>query len=75
MGIPHWAGTVLVFLESKEFAMEFTTVITGAWNAFATRITTFLPLVIGTIIIFVLGWIVGSIDEDDGGEDSKYGAI
>ena len=38
--------------------MEVTTVVTGAWNAFATKITAFLPELIGAIIIFIVGWIV-----------------
>ena len=35
--------------------MELTTVVTGAWNAFATKITAFLPALIGAIVIFVIG--------------------
>jgi hypothetical protein len=41
--------------------MEITTVVTGAWNAFATKITAFLPELIGAIIIFVVGWIVARL--------------
>jgi len=41
--------------------MEVTTVVTGAWNAFATRITAFLPELIGAIIIFIVGWIVARL--------------
>jgi hypothetical protein len=37
--------------------MEITTVVTGAWNAFATKITAFLPELIGALIVFVAGWI------------------
>lgn len=37
--------------------MEIMTVVTGAWNAFATRITSFLPELLGAVIIFVAGWI------------------
>ncbi len=37
--------------------MEITTVVTGAWNAFATKITSFLPELIGALIVFVAGWI------------------
>ncbi|MFO7783107.1 MAG: mechanosensitive ion channel family protein [Thermodesulfobacteriota bacterium] len=37
--------------------MEITTVVTGAWNAFATKITAFLPELIGALIVFVVGWI------------------
>jgi hypothetical protein len=41
--------------------MEVTTVVTGAWNAFATKITSFLPELIGAIIIFVAGWIIARL--------------
>ncbi len=41
--------------------MEVTTIVTGAWNAFATKITSFLPELIGAIIIFVLGWIIARL--------------
>jgi len=41
--------------------MEITTIVTGAWNAFATKITAFLPELIGAIIIFVAGWIVARL--------------
>ena len=41
--------------------MEITTVVTGAWNAFATKITAFLPELIGAIIIFVAGWIIARL--------------
>jgi hypothetical protein len=41
--------------------MEVTTVVTGAWNAFATKITAFLPELIGAIIIFIAGWIVARL--------------
>ena len=41
--------------------MEITTVVTGAWNAFATKITAFLPELIGAIIIFVVGLIVAKL--------------
>jgi len=41
--------------------MEVTTVVTGAWNAFATKITAFLPELIGAIIIFVVGWIIAKL--------------
>ncbi|MGD8389354.1 MAG: hypothetical protein PVG49_19565 [Desulfobacteraceae bacterium] len=37
--------------------MEIMTVVTGAWNAFATRITSFLPELLGAVIVFVAGWI------------------
>jgi hypothetical protein len=41
--------------------MELTTVVTGAWNVFATKITAFLPALIGAIIIFVAGWIIARL--------------
>jgi len=41
--------------------MEIMTTVTGAWSAFATKITTFLPMLIGAIIIFVVGWIVARL--------------
>jgi hypothetical protein len=41
--------------------MEVTTIVTGAWNAFATKITAFLPALIGAIIIFVIGWIIARL--------------
>ncbi len=41
--------------------MEVTTVVTGAWDAFATKITAFLPELIGAIIIFVVGWIIARL--------------
>jgi len=41
--------------------MELTTVVTGAWNAFAVKITAFLPALIGAIIIFVAGWIIARL--------------
>lgn len=41
--------------------MEVTTVVTGAWNAFATKITAFLPELIGAIIIFIGGWFVARL--------------
>jgi len=41
--------------------MEIMTTVTGAWNAFATKITAFLPMLIGAIIIFVVGWIVARL--------------
>jgi hypothetical protein len=41
--------------------MELTTVVTGAWNAFATKIMAFLPELIGAIIIFVVGWIIARL--------------
>jgi hypothetical protein len=41
--------------------MEITTVVTDAWNAFAVKITAFLPALIGAIIIFVAGWIIARL--------------
>ena len=41
--------------------MQVTTVVTGAWNAFATKITAFLPELIGAIVIFVVGWIIARL--------------
>lgn len=41
--------------------MEVQTVVTGAWNAFAVKITSFLPELIGAIIIFVIGWIIAKL--------------
>ena len=38
--------------------MEITAVVKGAWDAFATKITVFLPELIGAIIIFVAGLII-----------------
>ncbi len=41
--------------------MQITTVVTGAWNAFATKITAFLPALISAIIIFVIGWFIARL--------------
>lgn len=41
--------------------MELTTVVTGAWNTFATKIMAFLPELIGAIIIFVVGLIIARL--------------
>jgi len=41
--------------------MEITTIVTDAWNAFAIKITAFLPELIGAIIIFVAGWIIARL--------------
>lgn len=41
--------------------MEVQAVVTGAWNAFAVKITSFLPELIGAIIIFVIGWIIAKL--------------
>lgn len=41
--------------------METMTVVTGAWNAFATRVTSFLPMLIGAIVIFIVGWFIARL--------------
>jgi hypothetical protein len=41
--------------------MEIMTTVTGAWSAFATKITAFIPMLIGAIIIFVAGWLVARL--------------
>jgi len=41
--------------------MEITAVVKGAWDAFATKITVFLPKLIGAIIIFVAGLIIANL--------------
>ena len=41
--------------------MELTTVVTGAWSAFATKITVFLPKLIGAVIIFVVGLLIAKL--------------
>ena len=41
--------------------MEITTVVKGAWDAFATKITIFLPKLIGAIIVFVVGLIIAKL--------------
>jgi hypothetical protein len=41
--------------------MELTTVVTGAWSAFATKITVFLPKLLGAIIIFVVGLLIAKL--------------
>ena len=41
--------------------MEMTTVVKGSWDAFATKITVFLPLLMGAIIIFVAGLIIAKL--------------
>ena len=41
--------------------METTTVVKGAWDAFYTTITTFLPKLIGAAIILVIGWIIARL--------------
>jgi len=41
--------------------METTAVVRGAWDAFYTTITMFLPKLIGAIIIFVIGLIIARL--------------
>ena len=41
--------------------MQITTVIKGAWDAFAIKITAFLPMLIGAIIIFVAGLLLARL--------------
>ncbi|MFC1863199.1 hypothetical protein ACFL1Z_04515 [Thermodesulfobacteriota bacterium] len=41
--------------------MEITAVVKGAWDAFATKITVFLPELIGAIIIFIVGLILAKL--------------
>jgi small-conductance mechanosensitive channel len=41
--------------------MAITTVVKGAWDAFATKIMLFLPELIGAIIIFVAGLIIAKL--------------
>ena len=41
--------------------MEVKAVVMSAWGAFATKITTFLPDLIGAIIIFVGGWLLAKL--------------
>lgn len=41
--------------------MEITAVVQGAWDAFATKITVFLPKFLGAIIIFVIGLLIAKL--------------
>jgi hypothetical protein len=41
----------------EEEAMNVVATVTGAWNAFATKIGAFLPGLIAALIILFLGWI------------------
>lgn len=41
--------------------MELTTVVTGAWNTFTTKIMAFIPMLIGALIVFVVGLIVSKL--------------
>ena len=38
--------------------MEITAVVTGAWSAFATKISAFLPEMIGAVLILIAGWLL-----------------
>ena len=44
-----------------EEQMQITTVVKGAWDAFTTKITAFLPMLIGAIIIFVVGLLLARL--------------
>ena len=41
--------------------MQITAIVKGAWDAFATKITVFLPKLIGAIIIFVVGILLARL--------------
>jgi hypothetical protein len=41
--------------------MQITAIVKGAWDAFATKITVFLPELIGAIIIFVAGLVIAKL--------------
>ena len=41
--------------------MQITAVVTGAWNAFATKITAFLPKFLGAVLIFVVGLVIARL--------------
>jgi hypothetical protein len=41
--------------------MQITAIVKGAWDALATKITVFLPELIGAIIIFVAGLIIAKL--------------
>ena len=41
--------------------MQVTTVMKSAWDAFAIKITAFLPMLIGAIIIFVVGLLIARL--------------
>ena len=41
--------------------MQITAVVKGAWDAFATKITVFLPELIGAIIIFIVGLTIAKL--------------
>lgn len=43
--------------------MEILSTVQNAWQAFVTQITIFIPLLIGAIIIFVVGWFAAKISK------------
>lgn len=43
--------------------MEILSTVQSAWQAFVTQITIFIPLLIGAIIIFVVGWFAAKISK------------
>ncbi len=43
--------------------MQLMATVQSAWEAFATQITTFIPLLIGAIIIFVVGWLAAKLSK------------
>jgi hypothetical protein len=43
--------------------MEILSTVQSAWQAFVTQITIFIPLLLGAIIIFVVGWFAAKISK------------
>lgn len=43
--------------------MEILSTVQSAWQAFVTQITIFIPLLIGAVIIFVVGWFAAKISK------------
>ena len=43
--------------------MEILSTVQNAWQAFVTQITIFIPLLLGAIIIFVVGWFAAKISK------------
>jgi len=41
--------------------MEITAVVKGAWDAFTTKITVFLPGLIGALLIFIVGLLIAKL--------------
>lgn len=41
--------------------MQIMATVQNAWDAFSTQITSFIPLLIGAIIIFVVGWLAAKL--------------